>query len=114
MSIGTIPTGAPLNFTASGVVAGGTAMARTYPGGSNNAPSVSETTALAGTILGFFVNTTSSGTRTFTAGTASGGAAITGTITPAAGQWYPLWISSPTGIYCTVGGTINVTFSVDQ
>jgi hypothetical protein len=111
MSIARVPTGTPLNITASGQIAGGTAMARTYPGSYAQATQA-ETTALQGTILGFFVNSTSSGTIALSAGSASGGTALTGTITPAAGNWYPLPICSPTGIYCTVGATINVTFSV--
>lgn len=112
MAIGASIVGKAVNITGSGAIAGGTAMARTATGNPNNDPSVAETTAKAGTILGFFVNSTSSGTIALSAGTASGGTALTGTITPAAGAWYPLPITEPTGIYCTVGATINVTFVV--
>jgi hypothetical protein len=112
MAIGNCEVGAPVNLTASGQVAGGTAMARGYQGGSNDPGNTPETTALQGCILGFFVNSTSSGTIALSAGTASGGAAITGTITPVALGWYALPIVSPTGIYCTIGATINVTFVV--
>lgn len=111
MAIGTVSVGKAVNITSSGVIAGGTAMARTNPGGYNNPGSVVETTALAGTILGFYVNSTSSGTIVLSAGTASGGTALTGTITPAVG-WQNMPITEPTGIYCTIGATINVTFVV--
>ena len=114
MAIGNIPLGAPVNLTASGVVCGGAAMARTQPSGyGNTAQSTqAETTALRGGILGFFCNSTTSGTIALSAGTASGGAAITGTITPAAGTWYTLPIESATGIYATIANTLNVTFAV--
>lgn len=111
MAIGAVEVGKAVNITSSQAIAGGAAMARTYPGGSNNPASVAETTALAGTILGFYVNSTSSGTIALSAGTASGGTALTGTITPAVG-WNFLPITEPTGIYCTIGATINVTFVV--
>ena len=109
MAIGTSIVGKAVNITASGAIAGGAAMARTYAGGGAGQ---GETTALAGTILGFFVNSTTSGTIALSAGTTSGGTALTGTITPAAGAWYALPITEPTGIYCTIGNTINVTFVV--
>jgi hypothetical protein len=109
MAIGNVQLGAPVNLTASGVVVGGTAMARTYAGGGAGQ---AETTALRGGILGFLCNSTSSGTIALSAGTASGGASITGTITPTAGTWYPLPIESATGIYATIANTLNVTFAV--
>jgi hypothetical protein len=90
-------------------------MART-PGtaiGSTAGSTQAETTALAGTIIGFFVNTTSSGVITLNAGTSSGGTALTGSMTPAAGAWYWLPITWPTGLYMTlVSGSINVTWVV--
>lgn len=110
MAIGTAEIGFPVNMTASGQVAGGTSMARTQLAG-NAASGQAETTALQGAILGFYVNSTSSGTIALTKGTSGGGAAITGTITPAVG-WSYLPIVSDTGIYATIGGTINVTFVV--
>ena len=114
MSIGNIQLGAPVNLTASGVVVGGTAMARTQPSGyGNTAQSTqAEITSLRGGILGFFCNSTSSGTIALSAGTASGGTAITGTITPTAGTWYPLPFESASGIYATIANTLNVTFAV--
>lgn len=111
MAIGAVEVGKAVLLTSSGQVAGGTAMSRTNPGGSNNPVSVAETTALAGTILGFYVNNTSSGTLVLSAGTTSGGTALTGTITPAIG-WNFMPITEPTGIYATIGATLNVTFVV--
>jgi hypothetical protein len=113
MAIGTSSVGKALNLTASGQVAGGTAMARTRAGGAGTTAqsTQAETTALAGTILGFYVNSTSSGTVALSAGTASGGTALTGTITPAIG-WHTLPLTEPTGIYATIGATLNVTFAV--
>lgn len=99
--------GAALRVTATGVVAGGTAMART------GVPSAAESTALPGCILGFFCNSTSSGTIALS--TNNGGAAgtaLTGTITPTAGNWYNLPILSPTGIFATIANTLDVTFIV--
>jgi hypothetical protein len=111
MAIGTAALGAPLNLTSSAQVAGGAAMSRIFAGGPNDAGSVAETTALQGAILGWYVNSTSSGTIALTKGTSSGGAAITGTITPAIG-WHEFPCVSESGIYCTIGATINVTFLV--
>lgn len=111
MSIGNAQVGQAVNITSSAQIAGGTAMARTYPGGQNDPGSMAEGTALQGAILGFYVNSTTSGTIVLSAGTGSGGAALTGTITPAIG-WNALPLISPTGIYCTIGATINVTFIV--
>lgn len=61
-------------------------------------------------MLGFYVNSTSSGTINFKDG-GSGGTAICGTITPAIG-WhaFPASFTSNTGAYFTiVSGSINVT-----
>lgn len=109
---GAVPVGVPVVITASGQVCGGSAMSRTNLGGYNNPASVTETTALVGTILGFFCNSTSSGTIALSAGTGSGGAAVTGTITPSAGTWYNLPLAVAGGIYATVTNTLNVTFAV--
>lgn len=67
----------------------------------------------AGTLLGFYVNSTSAGTIVFStggaAGATTGGAAISGTITPAIGfARFPAYIADR--LYVTLGGTINVTF----
>lgn len=103
MSIGKVPFGDPKLLSSSAQVAGGTAMSTT--------PQGAEQTTLPGTIMGFYVNSTSSGTIVLSAGSTSGGTALTGTITPAVG-WHTLPITSPTGIYATLANTISVTFVV--
>ncbi len=78
--------GAPINLTSSGAVS-----------------------LTPGTLLGFYVNSTSSGTIVIRDGTtASNGAAISGTITPAIG-FHRFPASCSTGCYATIGGTLNVT-----
>lgn len=63
-------------------------------------------------VLGFYVNSTSSGTLVFRQG-GSGGTVVNGTITPAVG-WHGFPASFPGGCHVTVGGTIDVTiFAVD-
>lgn len=65
-------------------------------------------TANTGKLLGFYVNSTSSGTLVLRSGGASG-TVMNGTITPAIGfQPYPAKFVS--GLHATVGGTIDVTF----
>jgi hypothetical protein len=112
MAIGTVEVGAPVLLTASGVVAGGTAMARTFVGGPNDAGSQAETTALPGCILGFYVNSTTAGTIVLSSNNAgAAGTAFTGTITPAIGwNFFPVLNSG--GIFATIGGTLSVTFIV--
>lgn len=66
-------------------------------------------TAKAGMLLGFYVNSTSSGTLVLRDG-GSSGTVMDGTITPAIGfHRYPAGFSSG-GLHATVGGTIDVTF----
>lgn len=64
-----------------------------------------------GKLYGFYVNSTSSGTIKLWDNTSASGAVILNTVTPAAG---PHMFSEPitfqTGLFLTVGGTINVTF----
>lgn len=77
--------GQPVNLTSSGVVS-----------------------AQACRLVGFYVNSTSSGTIVIKDG-GSGGTAVSGTITPAIGfHWFPASLS--TGCYATLANTINVTF----
>jgi hypothetical protein len=62
-----------------------------------------------GTLIGFYVNSTSSGTIALFDGSASG-TVMCGTITPAVG-----WHNFPAGygnggLWATIGGTLNVTF----
>ncbi len=65
----------------------------------------------SGSLLGFYVNNTSSGTIVFRIGAngASTGTVISGTITPAIG-WAPYPAYCPSGLHATIGGTLDVTF----
>ena len=87
-SITSYPKGAtPVNLTESGAVLAGT-----------------------GQIVGFYVNSTSSGTLVIKDG-GSGGTALSGTITPAVGYHaFPAIIG--TSGYATIGETLDVTFFV--
>lgn len=64
----------------------------------------------SGTLLGFYVNSTTAGTvviRSGSSGTSSG-TAISGTITPAIGfHRFPAYC--PDGCYFTIANTLNVT-----
>jgi len=61
-------------------------------------------------LLGFYVNSTSSGTLVLRSGGASG-TVMTGTITPAIG-FHRMPLSCPGGLHATVGGTGNFTFVI--
>jgi hypothetical protein len=64
-----------------------------------------------GTLIGYHVNSTSSGTIAFKVGAAgaSTGTAVSGTITPSTGfNAFPMY--APSGCYATIGGTLDVTF----
>ena len=65
----------------------------------------------AGTLLGFYVNNKTAGaTLVLSHGTAAGGAAITGTITPLIG-FHRLNVFCPTGVYATIAvQPMNLTF----
>ena len=64
---------------------------------------------VAGTLLGFYVNSTNAGTIIIRNGGTSAGTAVTGTITPAIG-WHGLGMYLPAGCYATIGGTaLDVT-----
>jgi hypothetical protein len=82
-------TGTPVNLTATGVIS-----------------------ECAGGLLGFFVNSTSSGTVVLsTGGTGTtGGTAITGTITPSAGTFYRFPAQINSRLYATIANTLDVTF----
>ena len=59
-------------------------------------------------LIGFYVNSTTSGTIVLRDG-GSGGTAVSGTITPAVGwHFFPAEFSSSP--YATIGATLNVTF----
>lgn len=63
----------------------------------------------AGTMIGYHVNSTTSGTIVIRSGTTSGASAVTGTITPVPGfQAFPG--TFPSGAYATLANTIDVTF----
>lgn len=107
--------GNPVRFTATGLIGGGTAMARTATGNPNNAASVAETTALPGAILGFFINASSSGVISLASNNAgAAGTAFGANITlPTAGTFVTYPALSPGGIFCTlVSGTADLTFFV--
>ena len=79
--------GAPVNRTTSGIVS-----------------------KAGGTLLGFYVNNTSSGTIVLRDGTLSTSTVISGTITPAIG-WHEVPAEMPNGCYATIGGvSLDVTF----
>jgi hypothetical protein len=63
---------------------------------------------VAGSLIGFYVNSTTSGTVVIRNGTSTG-TAISGTITPAIGfHVFPAY--TPAGCYATLANTINATF----
>lgn len=65
----------------------------------------------SGTLLGWYVNSTTAGTIIIKVGSSgtSAGTAVTGTITPAAG-FHPFVAYCPDGAHATIGGTLSVTF----
>lgn len=68
--------------------------------------------AIPGMLQGFFCNSTSSGTLVLRDGGASG-TAISGTITPSAGVFYPFPATFGTDLHVTIANTLNVTFFVN-
>ena len=81
-----VESGTPINLTDDGVVS-----------------------LVAGTLLGFYVNSTNAGTIIVRNGTSASGTAVTGTITPAIG-YHALNMYLPGGCYVTVAGTaLDVT-----
>lgn len=63
---------------------------------------------VAGTLLGFYVNSTTAGTVIVRSGTSSAGTAVSGTITPAIGfHRFPAYL--PGGCFLSLGNTIDVT-----
>ncbi len=67
---------------------------------------------VSGTLLGFYVNSTTGGTIVLRVGAAgaSTGTAICGTITPAIG-WHRYPAYCPSGCHATIANTLDVTFS---
>lgn len=84
-------------------------MAAVFEGGNyKNLTATGAVTTNAGTLLGFYVNSTSSGTLVFRDGGASG-TVMNGTLTPAVGfHRFPATYGAG-GLHATVGGTIDVT-----
>ena len=84
----TVEAGTPINITATAAVG-----------------------ARAGTLLGFYVNNKTAGaTLVLSHGTAAGGTAITGTITPLIG-FHRLNIFCPSGVYATIAvQPMDITF----
>lgn len=79
-----VESGTPVNLTSSGAVS-----------------------LVSGQLLGFYVNSTTGGTIVIRNG-GSGGAAISGTITPAIGfHRFPAYCTS--GCYATIANTLDVT-----
>ena len=79
-------SGTPINLSSSGVVS-----------------------LAGGTMIGYHVNSTTSGTIVIRTGSTSGSTAVTGTITPVPGfQAFPG--AFPNGAYATLANTIDVTF----
>ena len=77
-----------------------------------NKTSTGTVSVVGGSLIGFYVNSTTSGTivlRTGSAGTSSG-TAISGTITPAVG-WHTYAVYCVGGLHATIANTIDVTFA---
>jgi hypothetical protein len=79
-------------------------------GSYKNATSTGNVSPRAGALLGFYVNSTSSGTIVlYDSATTTTTTVISGTITPAIG-WHSFPVGVANGIYAVIGGTLNVTF----
>ena len=77
-------------------------------GKSKNMTATADVTTVTTSLMGFYVNSTSSGTLVLKAG-GSGGTALGGTITPSTGyNAYPCTVAG--GLHATIGGTLDVTF----
>ena len=83
-------------------------MATVVEGGNyKNITATGAVTTNGGTLLGFYVNSTSTGTIVFRDG-GSGGTTMCGTITPAIGfHRFPAYC--PAGCYLTITNTLDVT-----
>lgn len=79
-------------------------------GSYKNITATGSVTTNPGTLTGFYVNNTSSGTLILKDG-GSGGTAITGTITPAIGwHFLPAGFGKAGGLHATIGSSLDVTF----
>lgn len=77
-----------------------------------NRTSTGDVSTVSGSLLGFYVNSTTSGTLVLRRG-GSGGTVMSGTITPAVG-FHRFPANCPGGLHVTVGGTIDATFFYDE
>ena len=77
-------------------------------GTATNVTATGAVCAVAARLIGFYVNSTSTGTIVIKNGTASTGAAVSGTITPAIG-YHHFPASCELGLYVTIANTLNVT-----
>lgn len=79
-------------------------------GNYSNKTSTANINAKDGCLLGFFVNSTSTGTIQFyDSATTTTTTPITGVITPAAGNYYILPVAYSNGLYAVIANTLNVT-----
>lgn len=97
-------TGSPKRITASGIVAGGTAL-------TGLANPLGDAT-LAASIIGVICASSTAGTITLYDGQNAAGTLIVNTLPLTAGQYLPLNLSVRNGCYCTVGGTLDCTFVI--
>lgn len=77
-------------------------------GTGNNMTATGDVTTGNTSLIGFYVNSTSSGTLVLKKG-GSGGTALSGTITPAIG-FHRFPCGAPGGLHATIANTLNVTF----
>ena len=77
-----------------------------------NKTSTGTVSVVDGTLLGFYVNSTTGGTIVFRVGAAGAatGTVISGTITPAIG-WHRYPAYCPSGLHITIANTLDVTLS---
>ena len=78
-----------------------------------NVTATGTVSAFSGRLLGFYVNSTSSGTIALNTQANKTPAAISGTITPAIG-WHKFPAVYTDGLSVTIGGTLNVTLFVQE
>lgn len=76
-----------------------------------NGSSSQQVKGSAGSLIGIFVASSSSGTIKLWNNTAASGTVLVNTFSAAAATWYPLPFPFSTGLYITVGGTIDYSIS---
>ncbi len=75
---------------------------------SSNLTATGDISTVHSELIGFYVNSTSSGTIVLRSG-GSGGDVLNGVITPAVG-FHTFPANGVNGLHATIGGTLNVTF----